>query len=137
MANIMQTIKLPLHSFSGLITNSSSETFISATESTVKAAKALIQHVIGADKNVDELFDVKLTYSVSFYSSDASDYIDEDDIDMDRVNAILSEHSVSSYDAKIQSWLSVTSKTQNSALDELAKLIGRIPNTLDAHEYHS
>jgi hypothetical protein len=56
-------IRIKYHSFINLITNSSSETFINATDSTVDTAKAIIDNILkagGSSKTADELFSVRL-----------------------------------------------------------------------------
>lgn len=62
-----KTIRLviPVHSFVDLITNSSSEIFTSATDSTVKAAKEVINGILkaaGSKKSAASLFNVRLNY---------------------------------------------------------------------------
>ena len=62
------TIRIPIHSFVDLITNSSSEIFVSADESTVKAVKKLIDNILkasGSDKTVDDLFEIGIGYEVT------------------------------------------------------------------------
>lgn len=60
----MNSIKIYIHSFIDLITNSSSETFIQSTNQTVKSVKELIQVLLalGGDttSQVDDLFDIYL-----------------------------------------------------------------------------
>ena len=53
------SIIIPIHSFVDLITNSSSEIYIYASESTIKAVKGLINNLlsgVGSDKTADDLF---------------------------------------------------------------------------------
>ena len=62
------TITIPIHSFVDLITNSSSEIFVSADANTVKAVKKLIDNILkasGSDKTSDDLFDIGLGYEVT------------------------------------------------------------------------
>ncbi len=57
----MKTLFIPIHSFVDVITNSSSEIFVSADDSTAKAVKELINHLlkgVGSPKTSDDLFDV-------------------------------------------------------------------------------
>lgn len=53
-------IRIPVHSFIDLITNSSTEVYISASRNAVKMAKELIQSILDSNKNgnVDESFDI-------------------------------------------------------------------------------
>ena len=57
----MKSLIIPVHSFVDVITNSSSEIFISADDGTVKAVKELINNLlkgVGSDKTADDLFDI-------------------------------------------------------------------------------
>jgi hypothetical protein len=66
----MHSITFPIHSFVDLITNSSSEIYVSATESTLTAVEAVINSILksqGIDKTASQLFNIKLTYSVKEY----------------------------------------------------------------------
>lgn len=50
---------IPIHSFVDLITNSSSEIYVYASDGTVKAVKELINNLltgVGSDKTADDLF---------------------------------------------------------------------------------
>ena len=74
MVNI---IKIPVHSFVDLITNSSSEIYVTATDATVKAVKDVINSILksqGIDKTAAQLFNVKLTYAVKNYEKTDSDW---------------------------------------------------------------
>ena len=58
-------ILIPIHSFVNLITNSSSELFVSATEATVKTIKEVLQAFLDAAEcglTVDDVWTVKLVY---------------------------------------------------------------------------
>ena len=62
------TIHIPIHSFVDLITNSSSEIFVTADGNTVKAVKKLIDDILkssGSDKTVDDLFEISIGYEVT------------------------------------------------------------------------
>ena len=66
----MKSIIIPFHSFSGLITNSSSETFVAATNSTVAAMKSMLCAFMAAHKDgrpVDEVFSVELVTPFTVY----------------------------------------------------------------------
>lgn len=56
----MQTrLVIPIHSFVDLITNSSSEIYIYASDGTIKSVKELINNLlrgVGSDKTADDLF---------------------------------------------------------------------------------
>ena len=71
MKNIIAVI--PIHSFVDLITNSSSELFISATDKTIDTAKEMIDKLTGG--KCDELFDVSLVYADYNYRAKEPKYI--------------------------------------------------------------
>jgi hypothetical protein len=55
----MNPIYIPFHSVIDLITNSSSEIFVSATEKTLEVVKDIISNALvlgGGDKTVDDLY---------------------------------------------------------------------------------
>ena len=61
----MSSIYIPIHSFSDLITNSSSETYVSVTNATVDAFKKIIDASImlgGGTKKADDLFTFEFCY---------------------------------------------------------------------------
>ena len=69
----MKSLYIPLHSFSGLITNSSSETFISADQASVDAVRGIVDDILkaaGSDKKADDLFTFELGKK-SRWSADA------------------------------------------------------------------
>ena len=75
----MTTLRIPLHSFVDLITNSSSEIFISATDSTVTAIRKLVDSLLlagGSKFTVDEMFEITLE-DVPGYEDSQSTYEDE------------------------------------------------------------
>lgn len=58
----MEQIKIPIHSFIDVITNSSTEIYISNSSKTKKMIKQLINNVLniaGSDKTVDDLFEIE------------------------------------------------------------------------------
>ena len=60
----MKPIIIPIHSFVALITNSSSETYVSADKNTVDAIRRLVDSILksgGSDKKCDDLFKVELS----------------------------------------------------------------------------
>jgi hypothetical protein len=62
----MKQIRISIHSFVALITNSSSEIFSSAGEATVQAAKEIVNNILAAGGSLakcDDLFNVKLSYN--------------------------------------------------------------------------
>jgi len=72
---------IPVHSFVDLITNSSSEIFTSASDSTVAAAKEIVNKVLAAGGSLatcDDLFNVSLLYHVRYYDNDISDTVEKE-----------------------------------------------------------
>lgn len=62
----MKTLKIDLHSIVELITNSSSEIYIEATERSIEAIKSIIDNILQfSEKNLssDDLFDIELGIS--------------------------------------------------------------------------
>ncbi len=61
----MHSVTIPVHSFIDVITNSSSETFVTAGDKTVETFKSLLKLFLesaGQPHEVDEVFDVQLVY---------------------------------------------------------------------------
>lgn len=67
------TIYIPIHSASDLITNSSSETFIRATDASVTQAKEIINSLLklgDSNQSADDLFEFNLLYTLTSYIED-------------------------------------------------------------------
>lgn len=67
----MKTLIIPVHSFVDVITNSSSEIFVSASKQTVKAIENIVDHILalgGSSEKSKDLFKIEL----------ASGYLTED-----------------------------------------------------------
>jgi hypothetical protein len=78
----MKKLLIRLHSFVGLITNSSTEIYTTCTEKSVDMVKEFISEVLRAaksDKTVDELFDVRC-YMVE-YDEENDEYPDYEHLD--------------------------------------------------------
>ena len=74
-------IVIPVHSFVDVITNSSSEIFVSATDRTIEVAKNIVNEVLSAGGSLakcDDLFKVSLLYHVRYYDDDASDTVEKE-----------------------------------------------------------
>jgi len=59
----MNSVSIKVHSTVAIITNSSTEIFVEATENTIENVKNLINALLslaGSDKKCDDLFDIKL-----------------------------------------------------------------------------
>ncbi len=75
----MKEVKIRIHSFIDVITNSSTEIYVRADESTVGAVKELVDVLLaaaGSDKKADDLFDFKLVRDVEDEEADEYDYYD-------------------------------------------------------------
>jgi len=60
----MNTLYIPVHSFVDLITNSSSEIFVSADQNTLNAIEALVQNILiagGSTAKASDLFTFELS----------------------------------------------------------------------------
>jgi len=78
----MKNLLIRLHSFVGLITNSSTEIYTTCTEKSVDMVKEFITEIlrsVKSDKTVEELFDVKC-YMVN-YDEDNVEYPDYEHVD--------------------------------------------------------
>lgn len=67
-------IIIPVHSFVDVITNSSSEVYVMASESTIKSIKAIVNHLLAVGRSqqtADDLFEFDLVTDVSSFSSTA------------------------------------------------------------------
>ena len=66
-------MKIKIHSIVDLITNSSTEIFISSHKNTKKELLALVDEILkasGSDKKAEDLFDVKITTQYTDYDKD-------------------------------------------------------------------
>ena len=62
---MIKSIIIPIHSFVDLITNSSSESYISSSESTIKAVKELVNNILelaGSTQKFDDLFTIDIVF---------------------------------------------------------------------------
>ena len=75
------SITLSIHSFVDLITNSSSETYITASDKTINVVKDIIKLFLenaNVATPVDELFDVELVYTSEEYDKVKDMYVEEE-----------------------------------------------------------
>ena len=59
----MNSISIPVHSFLDLITNSSSETYVTSDRQTISSLKSIINTILkagGSTKTCDDMFTIKL-----------------------------------------------------------------------------
>lgn len=81
---------IPVHSFVDLVTNSSTEIFVSADENTLKALKALVNNILkagGSEVTADMMFDFQIGVEDP-YSCPSKFYL----ADSDEGKKILEEH---------------------------------------------
>lgn len=124
----INTFRLPLHSFVDLITNSSTEIYVSAHDKTISAAKAMVNKVLaaaGSDKIADDLFDFKLTVS----SVDEETWEDvEYDAKSPEGKKVLKE------DEQPQLNLVVTAKVDSPDAKEAAKALSKLTDLFVAEK---
>lgn len=114
-------LKIKVQSIVDVITNSSTEVFVSCNDNTIKFVKKLLQEIIDKThpgKNVDDVFEVKV-YSLSAYVNWCSNiicdynyykktnYQDNDTLSREDIDAlyeeIKNEKGISSYEEYLQS----------------------------------
>ena len=113
----MKIINLKIHSFVGLITNSSTEIYVTCTEKSVELIKEFINEILKSsnnDKNVDDLFDIKCW--MYDYDDDGNE-IRTYDVDFDHETNPV--------------YLEIISKTNNKDLTNLIK------NVFESKEFMS
>jgi hypothetical protein len=118
---IMKSIVIPVHSFVDLITNSSSETYVTTSEKSVEAIKNLIKLFLEKSSNltlVDELFDVKCMYSV---------YNDETGKDEEFEGTSI----------YYPSYIRITTKPGVTGYNDLIKALTDLNNSFSAEEFRS
>jgi hypothetical protein len=96
---MIPTIRIPVHSFVDLITNSSSEIYVSATSGTIEALKSVINTLLksqGIEKKADELFNIKLVYAVKEYEKTNGDWKEFDT--EDERSKWMKENELEEYD---------------------------------------
>lgn len=134
----MNALYIHVHSVVDLITNSSSELFVDATNTTETAAVEILNAILkasGSEKTASDLFDVKLAKFVRHYEATDSD---DKEFDSDEeITAFLAEHDVDDYDEGVKKWnvLKITPKKGTSAdLKKIAKLLETFGLTYEATE---
>ena len=116
----MHSITIPIHSFVDVITNSSSEVFVTANEKTVEVVKEIINVYLkdaGYAETADQLFDIELVY----------DGYDENDKRVEKVGE--SEYSPS----RIR--VTPIASVDNPKLIELAKLMNKLNGAFIGAEF--
>lgn len=130
------TIKIPIHSFVDVITNSSSEIFVVADDNTKVLCKDLINNFLsmtGSDKKADDLFDIKLVCVLRCEETDHEDM--EFQSEQERTNW-CNEHDVDEYGDYVVhfSYIRVTSKSDDPAVVSVANGINSLLNSLSGIE---
>jgi hypothetical protein len=120
----MNSILIPIHSFVDLITNSSTEIYVSAHKETVAAIRKIVDALLlaGGDAHTaDELFDFALevkdpdSYPAKHYPVDSAEG-----------KRILEEYADDNYDRGPKQHVRVTAKTDSPSLKEAAKTLSNL-----------
>ncbi len=131
-------IYIPIHSIVDLITNSSSELFVTSTNDTPAAATALINDFLklsGSNKTSTDLFNIKTVYGIKGEYTDYSwKYFDS----TNDLNTWREENDIEEYDEYYATaqFLSVESKNDDDmAARKIAESFAKFINSLDAAEH--
>ena len=115
-------LRIPVHSFVDLITNSSSEVYVEATQSTINGIKKLVDHLLkigGSPLTTDELF----TFDVVFDCTDP----DYEDVPMTKAEIKAKKAELKAASEAIQHKIDTeetTLETRNKLQEELDALDG-------------
>jgi len=100
----MKQIKIPIHSFIDVITNSSTEIFVQSHKNTIKYAKELINTLLkagGCDKKAEDLFEFNLEPSdIDTYDYRIDDKIDENNLEDTKENREIIAKEIHKEDIK-------------------------------------
>lgn len=119
-------IKIPIHSFINVITNSSTEIYIMATEKTIETIKEIVNSLLsigGSELTCDDLFVVELNYP------DIEDWLWDYDNSMEK--AIDAYTSRDTYDCYVK----VTAKDSKHVT--AAKLLSSLHNLFEIDEAYN
>ncbi len=119
----MKYYTIKIHSFVDLITNSSTEIYIQATDKTIETIKKLIDNILeigGSTLHCDDLFDISLDKERLFKDS----YYD---VDPTMTAEQFYEETVSEYSSSRDIYISVKPKDPNS---EAAKSAAKVLENL-------
>ena len=125
----MKSIIIPIHSVIDVITNSSTELYVEATEQTVTAAKSVLAAILkatGSTQMVDELFDVSLAYWVRYPVGDNYDREEKEFPDRAAASRFFDKNNIEIDDEYTKKWnvLKITAKKGTDAsLKKIAKLL--------------
>ena len=129
-------IFIPVHSSVNLITNSSSEIFIFASNQTVTVAKDLINQILklaGSISTADDLFKIKLVYGVKGESTDYDwKHFDSEDLRQKYIDE--QEEKGDYYSESLGTSLSIVSKGKNPETKLIAETFLKLFGTLDGRD---
>lgn len=112
-------MKIVIHSFVDLITNSSTEIYIMASEKTIETIKDIVNHLLAignSELKADDLFEFNLDYPY------LEDYIRGYDNEEEAIQAIKNQDYYYAY-------IKVTAKDESNK--ETAKMLSRLHNLFD------
>ena len=136
----MKSIYIPIHSFVDVITNSSTELYVEATEQTVTVAKNILAAVLkatGSTQTVDELFDVTLAYWVRYSIDDNYDRKEKEFDNETKANKFFEKNNIELDDEYTKKWnvLKITPKKGTDVnLKKIAKLLETFGTTTVAEQ---
>lgn len=116
----MRKITIKIHSFIDIITNSSTEIFIQATNATIKNIKSLIDSVLvisGSTMKCDDIFDISLK-SEHPYGNDYEEIEEQDDYYSDEYVMVISAKP----------------KIEGKEADDASKILSNITNIFSSKE---
>ena len=152
-------IYIPIHSFSDLITNSSSETYIQASDSSIKQAKEIVNSLLkvgGSTQSADDLFEFDLVYLLSDIDKNLENkaksagieswyevYATKNQIDA-FINSLTEDESNlftapwDSYDVRYNVNLRITPKdSANEETNKIAKLLSGFVNSFNVSSQYN
>lgn len=130
----MTTLTIPIHSFVDLITNSSSEVFVCATEKTISTIHEAINHILKASNQPqlrsEQLFDIKLAVRVDDqYNSETKKYYTETYLEgSDEFKNNLEYNAVT---------ISVIPKSDNADIIAAANVLNKLKDTFEGEEKYN
>jgi len=127
----MKSIKIFVHSFVDLITNSSTEIYISASEKTIESIEKLVDNILTLGKSeykCRDLFDISLDLK-----GFCQDYYYDDRENKDETPEQFMEREVkeSGYDNYRSVKIKVSSKIKGKAAEEAASVLSSLTSLFD------
>ena len=124
----MRTLILPIHSFVDLITNSSSEVFVCATEKTISTIHDAVNHLLKLNSNSnlksEDLFDIKLAIvDEDVYDEKTKNYHSETHLKGSDEFSDLEEYKAIT--------LSVKPKIEDANIEAAAKILNTLKDTFE------